>query len=150
MTQQNRPNSIAMAETIRSLSNEDGDGNENAAKQQVYWAKTITLHERSTISYMFAVICKIKWNDKILVFLKKCAERVTAKFSFRFHTLTSNLVPGAFDSIFQGVKLIEMIAKELQKREVIFWNYEKGELNWLLPPPPPKKKKFPWKGTKQT
>ena len=50
---------------------------------------------------------------------------MTAKSSFFFLTLTSfnysDLVPGEFASIFQ-VKQISMIAKELQKREVIFLN----------------------------
>ena len=38
-----------------------------------------------------------------------------------FDVVHSNLVPGEFASIFQ-VKQIGMIAKELQKREVIFLN----------------------------
>ena len=50
---------------------------------------------------------------------------MTAKSSFFFLTLVnvfhSNLFPGEYTSIFQ-VKQIGMIAKELQKREVIFVN----------------------------
>ena len=49
---------------------------------------------------------------------------MTAKSSFFFSYIDvvhSNLVPGEFASIFQ-VKQILIIAKELQKREVIFLN----------------------------
>ena len=38
-----------------------------------------------------------------------------------FNAVYSNLVPGQFASIFQ-VKQISIIAKEIQKWEVIFWN----------------------------
>ena len=52
-------------------------------------------------------------------------EHMTAKCWFVafpcFNAVYSNLVPGQFASIFQ-VKQISIIAKEIQKREVIFWN----------------------------
>ena len=48
-----------------------------------------------------------------------------------FKTVHSNLDPGQSASIFHG-KQIEIIAKKLQKREIIFWNDV-----FLLPSPSP-------------
>ena len=76
--------------------------------------------------HFVAVLCKTPTgNDQILSFLENVtAKRMTAKFFFRFlcfNTVHSNLGLGQLASIFD-VKQIGVIAKELQKQEVIFKN----------------------------
>ena len=73
--------------------------------------------------HFFTVICKTTtWNDQILGFLENVSawRQVFLRF-LCFNTVHNNLGPGLLASSFH-VKQIGIIAKELQKREVIFWN----------------------------
>ena len=59
---------------------------------------------------------------KFYVFLRTWAHdgKVFVAFCYS-NAIYSNLIPSQFASIFQ-VKQLSIIAKEIQKREVIFWN----------------------------
>ena len=83
-----------------------------------------TLHVRFTFWYISLPSSAKQQREmtKFEVFSRTWAHN--GKFFFRFlyfNTVHSNLGPGQLASIFH-VKQIGIIAKELQKREVIFWN----------------------------
>ena len=84
----------------------------------------MVLHVRLTFWYISlpSLAKQQREMTKFYVFSGTWAHDGKVLFLFSYFTAVhSNLVPGQFASILQ-VKQISIIAKEIRKREVIFWN----------------------------
>ena len=103
---------------LESFSNEDGNGNENAPKLKRFNEKKNNHSARAfyILVHMFASSAKQQREMRKLALNSK----FLLLFPY-FNTVRSNLDPGEFASILD-VSQVRIMAKELQKWEVICWN----------------------------